>query len=658
MEKDCLLRGSPICSSFGLSLKIEDLENINLDVLGWNQEKNGMTPAKKTNFLYKGERECVDIWLEDGRKITCTPEHKILTSNNTWTKANELKIGETRLKCSVNYPTIGIYDEIQQCNNWSMKVSDTLILKTDTPNEFFKSMAFCRLLGYILADGCITQDKRYASYKSYAQMGHMIDVRTIIKDIELFVPMNQKIFPERRGYAVRIPGALTKQFVAIKGMMTGARVKQPSTLPEFLVDDNCPLPLVREFLGGLFGGDGQTCVISKNTFTYIGFSNSKIKPHLDSLKDMMEQIKKWLARFDIKGVSIQAPKVNTASKKREKDDERNYEIVLHLDMHELIPFHDKIGFRYCFHKNQRMEAAVSYIRLREGVIRQKNWIINRVDEIAKYKECKANNKKCDVVLSHTIEDAVKELKQNEPLLHEFAIPSNSDLKEYLINGREGGRIPSSKFPTSKQFLESIDALCWFSESKAKKYQSKKKTNDENLDLENNDEEEEATTHNEIADNKVEQKEAESVEKQQTPITDNTRNHGVCRVGDVLPTMNLKVIDIRPGGVHPVYDIQVENEESFLANGVVAHNCMIAHGAMGFLKERMMDVSDKFTVYVCNECGLFSSVNPDDDAERKCGACDNYSEFTELNIPYACKLLMQELEGMMITPRFNQEKPNL
>ena len=32
-------------------------------------------------------------------------------------------------------------------------------------------------------------------------------------------------------------------------------------------------------------------------------------------------------------------------------------------------------------------------------------------------------------------------------------------------------------------------------------------------------------------------------------------------------------------------IQVEKEESFLANGVVSHNCMISHGTMGFLKER-------------------------------------------------------------------------
>jgi intein/homing endonuclease len=641
MEKDCFESGTPVCFNFGLSLKIEDLEKINLDVLGWNQEKNGMTPAKKTNFLYKGERECVDIWLEDGRKISCTPEHKILTSENTWTKANELKIGETRLKCSVNYPTIGIYDEIQQCNNWSLKVSDNLTLKTDTPDELFKSMAFCRLLGYILTDGCIRQNnnKHSISYTIKIFLGHMIDVRTVIKDIKLFTHTTQTNFTHKNLYEVRIPALLANNIGLIKGIMTGARVKQPSTLPEFLVDDNCPLPLVREFLGGLFGGDGQTCVISKNTFTYIGFSNSKIKPHLDSLKAMMEQIKKWLARFDIKGVSIQTPKVNSSSKTREKDDERNYEIVLHLDMHELIPFHDKIGFRYCCHKNQRMEAAVSYIRLREGVIRQKKWIINRVDEIAKYKECKANNKKCDVVLSHTIENAVEELKQNEPLLHEFAIPSNSDLKEYLINGREGGRIPSSKFPTSTQFLESIDALCWFSESNAKKYQTKKKANTED-------------------DCKVDENATENVEKQSIIASDITRNHGVCRVGDVLPTMKLKVIDIRPGGVHPVYDIQVENEESFLANGVVAHNCMIAHGAMGFLKERMMDVSDKFTVYVCNECGLFSSVNPDNDAERKCGACDNYSEFTELNIPYACKLLMQELEGMMITPRFNQEKPNL
>ena len=81
--------------------------------------------------------------------------------------------------------------------------------------------------------------------------------------------------------------------------------------------------------------------------------------------------------------------------------------------------------------------------------------------------------------------------------------------------------------------------------------------------------------------------------------------------------------------------------------------MISHGAMSFLKERMMDVSDIFKVHICKECGLFSVVNPDDETgNRSCGGCENYSQFMELRVPYACKLLMQELEGMMITPRFN------
>ena len=88
-------------------------------------------------------------------------------------------------------------------------------------------------------------------------------------------------------------------------------------------------------------------------------------------------------------------------------------------------------------------------------------------------------------------------------------------------------------------------------------------------------------------------------------------------------------------------------------GEMEKDAMIAHGALGFLKERMMDVSDIFTIYICQECGLFSVVNPDEESNiRICTGCDKYSQFMELRIPYACKLLMQELEGMMITPRFN------
>jgi intein/homing endonuclease len=638
MEKDCISENTAISGGkYGLSFNIEDLENLNIDVLGWNQEKNGMKPSKQTQFLAKGERECLDIYLEDGRKLTCTPDHKILTAENEWVKAKDLTKKEIRVKCSVKYPLISVYEEITQCNNWSLKVSDNLTLKTDTFDEYMKTLAFARILGYILADGSICKSNN--TYRTTIFMGHQIDLENILKDLKLFTTIKQKKFENKNLYRIQVPTDFTKNLLQIKGIMTGARVKQHSTLPEFLLDANCPLPLIREFIAGLFGGDGHTCNISKNTFTYISFSQSKVIGHLDSLKAMMEQIKKWLALFDIKGVTLQEPKINSASKKRIEDDKKNYEIVLHLNKDELIPFYEKIGFRYCCHKNQRMEAAVAYTRLRDGVLRQKKWIINRVNELTNYKAKKIENSKCTVSTSNAIIQATDELTKKEPILHKFAIPSCSDIKEYLVNNREGGRIPSSVFPTSTQFLESIGASSWFSKCNAKQYESKKKSK-------NNTEEE--TAVDDIPENNA----------NNANVIANDVNYGVSEHSEVLPTMNLKVIDIRPGGVHPVYDIQVDKEESFLANGVVAHNCLIAHGVMGFMKERMMDVSDKFTVYICKECGLFSIVNPNDDGERKCGGCENYSEFMELRIPYACKLLMQELEGMMITPRFNLPKPNI
>ena len=77
--------------------------------------------------------------------------------------------------------------------------------------------------------------------------------------------------------------------------------------------------------------------------------------------------------------------------------------------------------------------------------------------------------------------------------------------------------------------------------------------------------------------------------------------------------------------------------------------MIAHGSMGFLKERTIDVSDNYRIFVCNECGLISPVNPVKKI-YSCKKCDNYNDFSEIRLPYACKLLIQELESMSIAPR--------
>ena len=86
-------------------------------------------------------------------------------------------------------------------------------------------------------------------------------------------------------------------------------------------------------------------------------------------------------------------------------------------------------------------------------------------------------------------------------------------------------------------------------------------------------------------------------------------------------------------------------------GEMERDCMIAHGSLKFLKERMIDVSDNYRVFVCKKCGLIAAVNPESGI-YSCKKCKNYVDFSEVRIPYSCKLLIQELESMSIAPRFN------
>ena len=84
-------------------------------------------------------------------------------------------------------------------------------------------------------------------------------------------------------------------------------------------------------------------------------------------------------------------------------------------------------------------------------------------------------------------------------------------------------------------------------------------------------------------------------------------------------------------------------------GEMERDCMCSHGAARFTKERMYDVSDKYSVHVCKKCGMIASYN-DKTHIHLCKNCDNRSDFSYVEIPYACKLLFQELTTMNVAPR--------
>lgn len=89
-------------------------------------------------------------------------------------------------------------------------------------------------------------------------------------------------------------------------------------------------------------------------------------------------------------------------------------------------------------------------------------------------------------------------------------------------------------------------------------------------------------------------------------------------------------------------------------GEMERDCGVAHGAAAVLHERMMISSDAYDAPICEKCGLIGTVVADFFGEQFCKNCEGRNVH-KVQMPYAGKLLMQELMSMGISPRIILKK---
>jgi DNA-directed RNA polymerase subunit B len=90
-------------------------------------------------------------------------------------------------------------------------------------------------------------------------------------------------------------------------------------------------------------------------------------------------------------------------------------------------------------------------------------------------------------------------------------------------------------------------------------------------------------------------------------------------------------------------------EGGLRFGEMERDVLIGHGAAALLKDRLLDNSDKTTEAVCENCGYFVYFDSRR-GEYVCPIDGNKAKVSLVSVPYAFKLLMQELISLGISPR--------
>jgi DNA gyrase/topoisomerase IV subunit B len=444
----CIAEGTEV--NLGqFSVKLEEIKKYlqafdEVDCVAFSNEENGLIKSNITNFFDKGKKDCITLTLADGRKLTCTSDHKILTSEKKYVMASKLL--NKKVACGYVSPKL------------EFKPSDFLINTTNrqfrcnTLQSFIETYVFCKILGAAVTDGNIREETKdnFTSKRVCLYFGHQLDAENACKDISFLTLKDVKYTSQKNNsvYCINLPSELA---ITIHDVVCfkGARINQITHIPAFIMDITCPSVFIASFLSGCFGGDGHCPCIdtSRNspTLTSIKLSLSKIESLSENLEQHANEYKQCLEK-----VGIPCTVRNSRAKKHygNIDRERTIERCICISNDYLLDFSDKIGFAYCIHKQVRLTYAYSFYSYKKVFKEQQ---IKRLQDI----QITEGNTLIDKIKNHNL----RFHSTNDFIKYDFSCDMRKEVVYSKISKIDSWCPKGTENTKSlEKFLDSIDGL--------------------------------------------------------------------------------------------------------------------------------------------------------------------------------------------------------
>ncbi len=455
----CLTEGTPVLLANGTSQRIEQMPSAGGVTLLAPTADGRLGRATQAEMIVQGERECVSLVLQDGRTLVCTPDHEILCTDGRWVRADQLVLGQDRVVVGLEAPLDEPGDDEA---GYALHVGN-LTFTMDTSHERLRTLAFARLLGHLLSDGSIS-----LLGQGRMHVGQAMDREAVLDDVELlsgYRPAATRY--DQRKWTIVLPKPLTDAISTLPGVRTGQRIQQAPTLPAFVLDESCPLTVVREFLGGLFGADGHAPVLHRwgereeeATLEPPAYSQSTIPEHVEVLKRVMDDVIRLLARCGVKtgGARVYEYLTRHATSSYPPAQDGIPRVEVRLELPDGLSFVERVGFRYCMDKALRASAAAVYWRLVDQIHRQRLWMSDRLEEL--------HQADYELSFSRARKIAAVEMMEREAVVFpHYALLEGHDrfsrLPQPMARKFQPLHRDSCDFPSPVELLSKIGAREWF-----------------------------------------------------------------------------------------------------------------------------------------------------------------------------------------------------